>query len=111
MRTASITSSSSSAVRGARCSRPRRCTPSDMASPDLEWLEGGVTAVPGVLAAGVAAGVKPSGKKDLALIYSSAPARVAAPFTSNPVKGAPVLVSIEHLRGGQGPADVAARRW
>ncbi len=79
-----------------------------MASPELEWLEGGVTAVPGILAAGVAAGIKPSGKKDLALIYSSAPARVAAEFTSNQVKGAPVLVSMEHARGGQAQAIVAS---
>src|SRR5216684_442657 len=79
-----------------------------MASPDLDWLEGGVTAVPGILAGGVAAGIKPSGKKDLALIYSSAPARVAAQFTSNQVKGAPVLVSMEHVRGGQAQAIVAS---
>ncbi len=79
-----------------------------MVSPDLEWLKGGVTAVPGILAAGVAAGIKPSGKKDLALIYSSAPARVAAEFTSNQVKGAPVLVSLEHARGAQAQAIVAS---
>src|SRR5260370_95294 len=97
-----------SAGGGARGSSPRRCTPSDMAAPDREWLEGGVTAVPGVLAAGVAAGIKPSGKKDLALIYSSAAARVAAQFTSNQVKGAPVLVSMEHVRGGQAQAIVAS---
>ena len=46
-----------------------------MAPAEVEWLEGGVTAVPGILAGGVAAGIKPSGKKDLALIYSSTPAR------------------------------------
>jgi len=75
---------------------------------ELDWLEGGITAVPGILAGGVAAGIKPSGKKDLALIYSSAPARVAAAFTSNQVKGAPVLVSMEHARGGQAQAIVAS---
>ncbi len=75
---------------------------------DLEWLNGGVTAVPGILAAGVAAGIKPSGKKDLALIYSSAPARAAAVFTSNQVKGAPVLVSMEHARSGTAQAIVAS---
>ena len=79
-----------------------------MASPELDWLEGGVTAVPGVLAAGVASGIKPTGKKDLALIYSSTPARVAAQFTSNQVKGAPVLVSMEHARGGQAQAILAS---
>ena len=41
------------------------------ANGDVQWLAGGVTAVPGILAGGVAAGIKPSGKKDLALIYSA----------------------------------------
>jgi len=75
---------------------------------EIEWLDGGVTAVPGILAGGVTAGIKPSGKKDLALIYSSTPARAAAVFTSNQVKGAPVLVSREHVRGGQAQAIVAS---
>ena len=75
---------------------------------ELEWLDGGITAVPGILAGGVAAGIKPGGKKDLALIYSSTPARVAAVFTSNQVKGAPVLVSMEHARGGAAQAILAS---
>jgi glutamate N-acetyltransferase/amino-acid N-acetyltransferase len=75
---------------------------------EIEWLEGGVTAVPGILAAGVAAGIKPSGKKDLALIHSPTPARAAAVFTSNQVKGAPVLVSMEHVRGGMAQAILAS---
>src|SRR5262249_16825606 len=85
-------------------SRLRRCTPEQHREPpvtgDIEWLDGGVTAVPGILAAGVAAGIKPSGRKDLALIHSPSPARSAAVFTTNQVKGAPVLVSMEHARGG-----------
>lgn len=79
-----------------------------MAAPELQWLDGGITAVPGILAGGVVAGIKPSGKKDLALIYSSTPARAAAVFTSNQVKGAPVQVSSEHVRGGQAQAIVAS---
>lgn len=75
---------------------------------ELEWLDGGITAVPGILAGGVAAGVKPSGKKDLALVYSPTPARAAAVFTSNQVKGAPVLVSMEHVRDGVAQAIVAS---
>ena len=67
---------------------------------DMEWLDGGVTAVPGILASGVVAGIKPSGRKDLALIHSPSPARSAAVFTTNQVKGAPVLVSMEHARSG-----------
>lgn len=80
----------------------------EIRSVDLEWLTGGVTAVPGILAGGVAAGIKPSGKKDLALLYSSAPARAAAVFTTNQVKGAPVLVSMEHVKGGTAQAIVAS---
>jgi glutamate N-acetyltransferase / amino-acid N-acetyltransferase len=75
---------------------------------DVQWIDGGITAVPGILAAGVTAGVKPSGKKDLALIYSSAPARAAAVFTTNQIKGAPVLVSQEHIRDGRAQAIVAS---
>jgi len=74
----------------------------------MQWIDGGITAVPGILAAGITAGIKPSGKKDLALIYSSAPARAAAVFTTNQVKGAPVLVSQEHIRDGKAQAIVAS---
>ncbi|MFQ5827776.1 MAG: bifunctional glutamate N-acetyltransferase/amino-acid acetyltransferase ArgJ [Candidatus Methylomirabilia bacterium] len=75
---------------------------------EVEWLKGGITAVPGILAAGIHGGIKTSGKKDLSLIYSSVPARAAAVFTSNQVKGAPVLVSMEHVRGGMAQAIVAS---
>ena len=75
---------------------------------DIEWLDGGITAVPGFLAGGVGAGIKPSGKKDLALIHSPTPARSAAVFTSNQVKGAPVLVSMEHARSGAAQAILAS---
>jgi glutamate N-acetyltransferase / amino-acid N-acetyltransferase len=75
---------------------------------DMQWIDGGITAVPGILAAGITAGIKPSGKKDIALIYSSAPARAAAIFTTNQVKGASVLVSQEHVRDGKAQAIVAS---
>jgi glutamate N-acetyltransferase/amino-acid N-acetyltransferase len=75
---------------------------------DLEWIDGGITAVPGILASGVAAGIKPSGKKDMALVHSPTPARSAAVFTSNQVKGAPVLVSMEHARSGAAQAILAS---
>jgi glutamate N-acetyltransferase/amino-acid N-acetyltransferase len=75
--------------------------------PEIEWLDGGVTAVPGILAGGVVAGIKPSGRKDLSLIYSSSPSRAAAVFTSNQVKGAPVQVSMDHVRNGVAQAILA----
>jgi glutamate N-acetyltransferase/amino-acid N-acetyltransferase len=75
---------------------------------EIQWLEGGITTVPGILASGIAGGIKPSGKKDLALIYSSSPARAAAVFTTNQIKGAPVLVSQEHVRDRRAQAIVAS---
>src|SRR6266446_2594997 len=91
-----------------RLSIPRIRMPPSIRMPDGQWLDGGITAVPGILASGIVAGIKPSGKKDLALIYSSAPARAAAVFTTNQVKGAPVLVSQEHIRDGRAQAIVAS---
>ncbi len=74
----------------------------------LEWLEGGITAVPGILAAGLHSGIKVSGKKDLALIYASTPAVAAGVLTMNRIVGAPVKVSREHLKGGVAQAIVAS---
>lgn len=57
----------------------------------LRQIEGGVTAAKGFEAAGVEAAVKYQNRKDMALIYSTVPCRVAGTFTSNVVKAAPVL--------------------
>jgi len=62
---------------------------------------GGVTSAQGFQAAGVACGIKPRGEKDLALIVSDVPAEVAATFTTNLVKAAPVKVSMRHARNGR----------
>ncbi len=63
----------------------------------MREIRGGITAVPGFLAAGISAGIKKNGDRDLALIYSSEPALAAGVFTSNRFAAAPVLVSREHL--------------
>lgn len=55
----------------------------------------GVTAPLGFKAAGVACGIKTSGKKDMAIVHSEVPAKVAAAFTSNRVVAAPVTVCRE----------------
>lgn len=60
--------------------------------------------VPGFLAAGIAAGIKKKGEKDLALLYSEVPAAAAGVFTTNRVKAAPVLLSMERVKSGQGRA-------
>ena len=70
-------------------------------------LSGGVTAATGFCAAGMAAGIKPSGKKDLALIISDVPATVAATFTRNQVKAAPVKLDMRHVKNGKACAIVA----
>lgn len=57
--------------------------------------------VRGFRAAGVACGIKPSGKPDLALIVSDRPAAAAAVFTTSRFPGAPVVVSRANLRGGR----------
>ncbi|MCE0499432.1 MAG: bifunctional glutamate N-acetyltransferase/amino-acid acetyltransferase ArgJ [Methylacidiphilales bacterium] len=62
---------------------------------------GGVTSAQGFQAAGVACGIKSGGEKDLALIVSDVPAEVAAAFTTNLVKAAPVKVSMLHSRNGR----------
>jgi len=56
--------------------------------------------VPGFRAAGIACGIKPSGKPDLALIVSDRPAAAAAVFTTSRFPGAPVVVSRAHIRSG-----------
>ena len=58
---------------------------------EIRQIEGGVTAAKGFEAAGVEAGIKYQNRKDMALIYSTVPCRVAGTFTSNVVKAAPVL--------------------
>lgn len=52
-------------------------------------------------------GIKKSGKKDIALIYSEVPANAAATFTSNKVKAAPILVSMENIKSGKARAIIA----
>jgi glutamate N-acetyltransferase / amino-acid N-acetyltransferase len=61
----------------------------------------GVTAPKGFRASGVTAGLKPSGKPDVALVVNDGPdATAAAVFTGNRVKAAPVLWSQQVLKSG-----------
>lgn len=54
----------------------------------------------GFRAGGVAAGIKASGKSDVALLVADQPATAAACFTTNAVCAAPVLVGRENIRSG-----------
>ncbi|NUW45670.1 bifunctional glutamate N-acetyltransferase/amino-acid acetyltransferase ArgJ [Nonomuraea rhodomycinica] len=61
-----------------------------------------VTAPLGFRAAGIAAGIKSGGSRDLALVVNDGPSRAAAGvFTANRVKAAPVLWSQQVLSGGR----------
>ncbi len=54
----------------------------------------------GFKAAGVAAGLKKNGKKDLGLMVSRVPATVAGVFTKNQVKAAPVILDRRRIKTG-----------
>ncbi len=62
--------------------------------------------VPGFLANGISVGIKSSEQKDLGLIYSTIPARVAAVFTKNAFKAAPVLINTERVKKGMAQAII-----
>jgi glutamate N-acetyltransferase/amino-acid N-acetyltransferase len=66
-----------------------------------------VTTPKGFLAAGVAAGIKPSGRPDVALVVNEGPQFAAAGvFTANRIKAAPVLWSQQVLKAGKVSAVV-----
>lgn len=56
----------------------------------INVTDGGVTAAQGFQAAGIAAGIKKGGTKDMAMVYSEKPCVCAGTFTTNVVKAAPV---------------------
>jgi glutamate N-acetyltransferase/amino-acid N-acetyltransferase len=56
--------------------------------------------VPGFLANGVRAGIKTNGDRDLAMLFSTQPAKAAGVFTTNGFKAAPVLIDMERIRSG-----------
>ena len=75
----------------------------------MNWIEGGVCAAEGFMAAGMHCGVKSKNpeKKDVALIYSDRACAAAAVYTRNVVKAAPLHITKEHLKNGTLRAIVA----
>lgn len=76
---------------------------------EFTFVDGGITAAQGFTAAGLCCSIKPGNtqKRDVALIYSDVPCSAAAIYTQNLVKGAPVLVTREHLKNGRAQAIIA----
>lgn len=68
---------------------------------EFTYLQGGITAPKGFLAAGIHCGIrKNQSKKDLALICAKKPCMAAAVYTKNRVFAAPIAVTRAHLEDG-----------
>ncbi len=71
----------------------------------IETISGGVTAAQGFSAGGVHCGIrKNKTKPDLAMIFSEKPCSAASIYTTNLVKGAPILVTKKNLVNGRAQA-------
>ncbi len=67
----------------------------------MKIISGGVCASKGYLANGVHCGIRHNRtKRDLALIFSEVPASAAGVYTTNLVKGAPLVVTKKHIENG-----------
>jgi glutamate N-acetyltransferase/amino-acid N-acetyltransferase len=75
---------------------------------NIEFIEGGVTAVPGFTASGVHCGIRKNRtKRDLALILADRPCAAAAVYTTNKVKAAPLFLTMKNLADGHARAFLA----
>lgn len=74
----------------------------------MEQTNGGVCAAKGFKANGVYCGIKksdsPTHKNDLGMIVSDAPCAAAAVYTTNKVKGAPIIITQKNLKKSKGTA-------
>ncbi|MFH1820834.1 MAG: bifunctional ornithine acetyltransferase/N-acetylglutamate synthase [Methanobacteriota archaeon] len=70
-------------------------------------LEGGITEVPGFSAAGARAGVKRRGLDIMLIACEDGPVPAAGAFTTNLVKGAPVMLTSKNIKKGKLGAIVA----
>lgn len=78
----------------------------------ITFTEGGVCAAKGFRANGIQCGLSHAGasvtgkKNDLAMIVADNECTAAAVYTTNKVKGAPILVTKEHLKNGMARAVI-----
>ena len=73
----------------------------------IKITTGGVCAAKGFTAGGVHCGIrKNKSKKDLALIFSEVPCNTACVYTTNLVKGAPLIVTKENIKDGKAQAVI-----
>lgn len=73
----------------------------------MKIISGGVCAAKGFKANGIHCGIRKNReKRDLALITSDVKANTAAVYTTNLVKGAPLIVTKEHISDGKAQAVI-----
>ena len=74
---------------------------------NYKLVDKGVCAAKGFKAGGINVGIKPGSKKrDLAVISCDTKCTAAAIYTQNKVKGAPIIVTKEHLKNGVAQAVI-----
>lgn len=79
---------------------------------NIEFVDGGVCAAKGFRANGIQCGLAHAGasvtkkKNDLAMIVADKECTAAAVYTTNKVKGAPILVTKEHIADGKARAVI-----
>ena len=73
---------------------------------EVKWVDKGVCYPGGFKAAGIHCGIKASGDKDLACLICETQCSVAAVFTTNRVKAAPVLVTSKKVSSGTARAVI-----
>ena len=74
---------------------------------EIKLISGSVSAPKGFTASGVHCGIRKNRtKRDLALIFSEKPCSAAAVYTTNKVKGAPILVDQKNLADGKAQAVI-----
>lgn len=79
---------------------------------NIKFVDGGVCAAKGFRANGIQCGLAHAGahvtkkKNDIALIAADTECTAAAVYTTNKVKGAPILVTKEHLKNGRAKAVI-----
>ena len=73
----------------------------------MNQIQGGVCAAKGFTASGVHCSIrKNKSKRDISLIYSEKRAAAASVYTTNLVKGAPLIVTKKHLQDGYAQAII-----
>lgn len=73
----------------------------------MKQISGGVCAAKGFTANGIHCGIrKNKSKRDITLIYSDSVANAAAVYTQNLVKGAPLIVTKDHISDGRAQAMI-----